>query len=317
MVPWEEMAVITFDQVLSELTHLLIITKQIDKAQYDAYFARLYDIENPVTPQEMHDELVARFLEAQTPTPPNGNDPSGDGSNATSNGGPHMEESRMPVIIGFLAVASIAARLAPYVLRAGALVTIPVHYYRALPPPLRNAIVAAITGTGEFATNEWETEIGNLFAAGDENATVVEITGTPDQLAQLTQGGGGSMGLTVVPGLGNLPPGVWIVKSWRAPGPITNIDGVLFHKFSNGLIAVQKKDGTWKIYRPRKPIVLYAGVGNNRRSIMRAAHIVRAEVKQWKAMEKFFGMQRRRALPAPKRAKTVIVEHGSGSVIAD
>jgi hypothetical protein len=120
-------------------------------------------------------------------------------------------------------------------------------------------------------------------------------------------------GLTLVPGLGNLPPGVWIVKSWKAP----RIGGVQFYKFSNGLIAVQKLDGTWKVYRPRKPIVLYPGVGNNRRSIMRAAHVVRGEVKAWKSMEKFFGMQRRRALPAPKRAKTVIVEHGSGSVIAD
>jgi hypothetical protein len=272
------------------------------------------------TPSQVLLELKQRFEEpgGHGAILEPGNGGGGGGGGGGDNGEVYIdpEEARgglpMPVIIGAVMLGSLALRLAPYVLRVGAAVSIPVRFYNRIPPHLRNALQAAAVGATDASEEQIDATINSILGGGDDNASVYEITGSDDELARLTQGNGG-MGLTLVPGLGNLPPGVWIVKQWRAPRD----GGVQFYKFSNGLIAVQKLDGTWKVYRPRKPIVLYAGVGNNRRSIMRAAHIVRAEVKAWKSMEKFFGMQRRRALPAPKRGRAVVIEHGSGSVVTD
>jgi len=314
---------VTLEQVLNEIDYLLFVSKQITLAEKNAYLDRLYSELHPVSPQQLHDELVARYLAAQDaarPKVPGTGSGGGDGTNG-DNGDPiddpRLEDPyvgvlEMPIVFGVAGLASVAARLAPYLIRVGVGLGIPLRLWRTMPPGITNAVALAAAALGPEAADEFQDGLASLLQLGDDNASVIEIHGTEAELLQL-QGGGGMGGLTLVPGLGNLPPGVWIVKQWRAP----KIGGVQFYKFSNGLIAVQKLDGTWKVYRPRRPIVLYPGVGNNRRSIMRAAHVVRQEVKAWKSMEKFFGMQRRRALPAPKRGRAVVIEHGSGSVVTD
>ena len=314
------MPLVSYTEIVA-LLNIMVQDGRINAAQRQHYIDRLYADpgQGPLaTPGEIWEELAAIKAGGQT-IPGNGSG-GGSGSNADpidyiddpEGSQPFVGVLEMPMLIGAAALVPLALRLTPFLVRLGSRLTIPVRMWNSIDPLLRNSLYALSVGAADVAEELVPEIIDDLLRGRGQNETVVEITGTPQQLLQL-EGGNGMNGLTLVPGLGNLPPGVWIVKWWRAPRD----GGVLFYKFSNGLIAVQKLDGTWKVYRPRKPIVLYAGVGNNRRSIMRAAHVVRGEVKAWKSMEKFFGMQRRRALPAPKRAKTVIVEHGSGSVIAD
>ena len=311
------MPLVSFTQVFA-LLNSMVGDGIINAAQRKHYADRLLadPVQGPLaSPGEIWEELVAIKAAGQT-APVNGKD---DGSGSNNDpidyemfGDQYVGVLEMPMLIGAAALVPLALRLSPFLVRIGSRLTIPVRMWNSIDPLLRNSLYALSVGAADVAEELVPEIIDDLLRGRGQNETVVEITGTPQELLQV-EGGNGMNGLTLVPGLGNLPPGVWIVKQWRAP----RIGGVQFYKFSNGLIAVQKLDGTWKVYRPRKPIVLYPGVGNNRRSIMRAAHVVRGEVKAWKSMEKFFGMQRRRALPAPKRAKTVIVEHGSGSVIAD
>jgi hypothetical protein len=106
-------------------------------------------------------------------------------------------------------------------------------------------------------------------------------------------------------GLANLPPGIVVVKTWVA-------GKVPFYRFSNGWIAVRKLDGIWKLYKPQRPIVLYPGAGNSRRSIMKAATILRAEDKANRKLNRMFAPKpARKALPKPR---TIVVESGRGGV---
>jgi hypothetical protein len=309
---------IAFSVVADEL-NFLFSGGEITGQERQAYLDRMQSLQD--TPWQIHKELEQRFGgpgghgAIRDPHPPEDEifidpeeaDPDGDG------------RSKLHYVLAFAAIANIATRLAPYVIRigvgAGSRVRMPLSGALRLQrdnPAVFNTLNAALLGAGQVGLGVFEDDLRRAEEEGDLDATVLDIEGTPGQLAHFS-GDNGTMGLTLVPGLGNLPPGVFIVKRWQAPRD----GGVQFYKFSNGLIAVQKLDGTWKVYRPKKPIVLYAGVGNNRRSIMRAAHIVRAEVKAWKSMEKFFGLHRRKALPAPKRGRSVVIEHGSGSIVAD
>lgn len=55
-------------------------------------------------------------------------------------------------------------------------------------------------------------------------------------------------GYAGVPGLFT---GTEIAYSW-------NTGTAIFYRLRDGRIAVQKKNGVWKVYRPKKPLVLYA-----------------------------------------------------------
>lgn len=84
------------------------------------------------------------------------------------------------------------------------------------------------------------------------------LAGAPpqQQLAQTQQRGlatmqhGTGRSIQTLPGVGGmLPPGTTIVKTW-------NTGTAQFARLADGRIAVQRKDGTIKVYRPQKHIVI-------------------------------------------------------------
>jgi len=107
--------------------------------------------------------------------------------------------------------------------------------------------------------------------------------------------------------IGNQPPGMHahVVGSWVA-------NGVTFYRLADGKLAVQNKRGRWKVWKPKKPIVLYADGASSLKMMLRADRALNKQAK------KIAAMLNRRA-PRPKSRKkddnpTIIVQ-GSGRVI--
>lgn len=79
-----------------------------------------------------------------------------------------------------------------------------------------------------------------------------------------------------------------VVKRWTA-------NGVNFARLADGRVAVQRKDGTIKVYRPKKPIVIYGSGATNLTALLRADGAVNRQIKK---LEKII----RRRNPRPRRA---------------
>lgn len=77
------------------------------------------------------------------------------------------------------------------------------------------------------------------------------------------------------PGPGALPSQV--IGSWLA-------NGVVFYRLFDGRLAVKNKHGRWKIWRPKKPIVLMPSGANNLRNILRADAVLNRQAKKIAAM---------------------------------
>jgi len=115
-----------------------------------------------------------------------------------------------------------------------------------------------------------------LAAAGFTGATVVvdqllEAGGLPS-----IPGIGGGGGLDDIPfrsGWGN----VGVVGGWTA-------NGVQFYRLSNGYLAVQNKLGRWKVWKPKKPIVIYPGGKINLRTMLKADKVLTRQAKQIASM---------------------------------
>lgn len=89
------------------------------------------------------------------------------------------------------------------------------------------------------------------------------------------------------------PPGIApgaVVKTWSTRGV-----SVTFYKLSDGRIACQKKDGTWKIWRPAKHLVISRNPKVN--ALLRADKKID---KLMKALARRAGVSRRRARPAAR-----------------
>ncbi|PCH75931.1 MAG: hypothetical protein COB96_07400 [Planctomycetota bacterium] len=63
------------------------------------------------------------------------------------------------------------------------------------------------------------------------------------------------------------------VSTWDA-------NGVEFHRLSDGRLAVRNKHGVWKIWRPRKPVVLFTTGNANLKDILKADRILQKEAKK-------------------------------------
>lgn len=77
--------------------------------------------------------------------------------------------------------------------------------------------------------------------------------------------------------------GATVVKTWVA-------NGALFGRLSDGRIAVVRKDGTIKVYRPYKPLVF--GKKTDGKKFIRLAKRYR---KEYKELHKIFGKSQRRS----------------------
>ena len=152
-----------------------------------------------------------------------------------------------------------------------------------------NPIVRAITSNSVLARL--------LRAAGLLTAAELFI---PDLInpTALVPGGGGSVS--------HPSP---VVKEWTA-------NGTPFVRMQNGMLGARKKDGVWTYWRPKKPIVIYASGATSLKNLLRADN---AADKQLKRLEKAIRRRnpRQRSTPAKKEPQpVVIVERGSGDVIA-
>lgn len=94
---------------------------------------------------------------------------------------------------------------------------------------------------------------------------MMQLAVEPIRQSQLRPTGGVSVAMQPIPGLGQLsrgqefPGGPFVVKSWDTyPGAGVTGGGAwpIFSLLSDGRIVVQKPNGSWKVYRPKKNLVI-------------------------------------------------------------
>lgn len=89
-------------------------------------------------------------------------------------------------------------------------------------------------------------------------------------------GGGGFSG-----GGGDDPVGAMVeamtVSTWDA-------NGVQFHRLSDGRMAVRNKHGVWKVWRPKKPIVIFATGAQDLRTALRVSKVMDKQAKEMAKM---------------------------------
>lgn len=101
----------------------------------------------------------------------------------------------------------------------------------------------------------------------------MDIPGVPgDSIVRDIFGGNGG-GPHISPHMTDGHLGAHIVGSWQA-------NGVTFYRLSDGKLAVQNKKGRWKVWRPKKPIVLMPGGAMNLKTLLRADKMLNTQAKQ-------------------------------------
>ena len=116
----------------------------------------------------------------------------------------------------------------------------------ALPGPGLGTI-ARVAGTA--AVGAGLTEIGSQILERVGRPAITPAAG-PAPSGGVPMHPGTGRGLARLPGVGGmLPPGTTIVKTW-------NTGTAQFARLADGRIAVQRKDGSIKVYRPQKHIVI-------------------------------------------------------------
>jgi len=105
-------------------------------------------------------------------------------------------------------------------------------------------------------------------------------------------GSGGAAGAVVAGGL-VLTPG-WVAN------------GVQFYYVSDGRLAVQRKNGSWKYWRPKKPIVLFASGAKDMQTMLRADNALNKQAKR------IASMLNRRAPRRKSTPKGPTHTHGAG-----
>lgn len=109
-------------------------------------------------------------------------------------------------------------------------------------------------------------------------------------------------------GLANIPiPGIQqaqVVGTWDA-------NGVIFYRLIDGRIAVQNKKGRWKVWKPKRPIVLYASGSSDLKTLMRADKAVTKQVKKLASMINRRAPRRK----SPSGASTPIILGNNARVV--
>lgn len=169
------------------------------------------------------------------------------------------------------------------------------------------AILRAIMGRASRITREhwdrlpgWAQQaltFGGFVVGGD---LALEIPGIPGESFILDQFQGG--GPTIPFGaMGSGGMGVTIIGGWNA-------NGVRFYRLSNGSLAVKNKKGRWKVWKPKKPIVIYPGGASNLRTLLKADKAVDNQIKKLKKI-----INRRN--PPRRQNKPKMIDGATGSII--
>lgn len=101
----------------------------------------------------------------------------------------------------------------------------------------------------------------------------------------------------------NLPMSVnaQIVGTWVA-------NGVTFYRLSDGRLAVQNKHGRWKVWRPKKPIVLMPTGAVDLRTLLRADAVLNKQSKRIAAMLNRRAPRRSRAKGSASADSVVVID---------
>lgn len=106
--------------------------------------------------------------------------------------------------------------------------------------------------------------------------------------------------------LPEMPGGGHIVGTWQA-------NGVIFYRLSDGKLAVQNKHGRWKVWRPKKPIVLMPGGAGDLRTLLRADAVLNKQAKKIAAMlNRRTGGSRRKS--AEKTPSTIVLAQDGSKI---
>ena len=103
------------------------------------------------------------------------------------------------------------------------------------------------------------------MVAFDGDIPFITLPGQGGEIDVSQEGVGGAMSRSVDIQIGSPSPlqQVQVVGSWIA-------NGVTFYRLADGKLAVQNKKGRWKVWRPKKPIVLYSDGASNLKTMLRA-----------------------------------------------
>lgn len=102
-----------------------------------------------------------------------------------------------------------------------------------------------------------------------------------------------------------------VVKSWSA-------NGIPFVRLADGRMgAYSANRGSWKYWRPKKPIVIYAGGSSSLKTLLRADRATERQLRRVKkVIDRRFPRRRERRVARVERVPAQIVETGPGHVIA-
>jgi len=173
----------------------------------------------------------------------------------------------------------------------GSAVRITARHWSALPGWARTALVGVGLGVGAEAILTGDIPLITLPGQGDGGDGLPALIG-PVLGADLD-----------VPGV---HLGAHVVGSWIA-------NGVTFYRLSDGKLAVQNKKGRWKVWRPKKPIVLMPSGANDLRTLLRADAVLNRQSKRIAQM-----LNRRagaRTRKAPKVVEKTVVVATDGHVV--
>jgi len=119
---------------------------------------------------------------------------------------------------------------------------------------------------------------------------LMDIPGVPGEGRILPFGGDG----LDIPGHADIEGvhlGAHVIGSWVA-------NGVTFYRLSDGKLAVRNKKGRWKVWRPKRPIVLYSDGAKDMKTMLRADAALQRQAK------KIATMLNRRTKPRASRKKS-------------
>jgi len=167
--------------------------------------------------------------------------------------------------------------------------------------PAAGPIIAWARQFGRGAIVRWE----QIPAFVRTILVTVGIVGVSIAIDEAIDGGGGGDGVIQIGGPGHMTPhlidghlGAHVVGSWIA-------NGVTFYRLSDGKLAVQNKRGRWKVWRPKKPIVIMPTGAVDLRTLLRADAVLNRQAKR------IASMLNRRS-PRPRAAKK---QAGGGETI--
>lgn len=177
-----------------------------------------------------------------------------------------------------------------------------------LAAPLAGTIRSVIQRFAQGSVIRWNQLPGwaqsALQAAGvTAGADILQdVPGVPGESFILGAFQGGDGGPSFGPGGPGM--GASIVGSWVA-------NGVTFYRLADGRLAVQNKKGRWKVWRPKRPIVLMPTGAGDLRTLLRADAVLNRQAKRIAAMlNRRAGGTRKRRSPTPQGV-TVVAQDGS------